>query len=102
MGEAHANAYSNNEKNKNAFSDIYERSKTREDNPDIYYPKTPIKDMIKLIVVLITALMFPIIGIIYYGIWRDDNKKLARAGIIGFWINFIYMAYIILMPFFQF
>ena len=97
-------AYSHSDDGKytNAFSDIYKRKKTREEYPDIYNPKTPIKDTIKLIVVLITALMFPIVGIIYYGIWRDDNTKLARTGLFGFWINFIYMTSIVLMPFFLF
>lgn len=92
-----------NDKHKgNAFSDIYSRNKTREENPEVFFPKTPVKDAIKLVVVLVTALLFPVIGLIYYGIWKDDNVRLARTGLFGFWVNFVYSFIIILTPFFQF
>ncbi len=102
MGEKHLYPEMNEHNQNNAFSNIYRRHQTREANPEIYYPKTPVKDAIKLVLVFITALLFPVIGLIYYGIWRDDNVRLARTGLFGFWVNFLYSAIIILMPFFQF
>jgi hypothetical protein len=91
------NAYPTN--GKNPFVDIYNRQQTREDNPELYNKKEPIKRFFKILLIFLVSTLFPVLGLIFYGIWRDDDKTKARMALFGFWINFIFAAYSIFIRF---
>lgn len=85
---------------KNAFVDVYHHNQEIADNPEKYNPSTPTKDVATTFVVFVLSVLFPVLGLILYGIWKDDEIWLARSSLIGFWINFLFAAYTIVSLFF--
>ena len=85
---------------KNPFVDIYNRNQIREDNPELYNKKEPVKRFFKILIIFIAAVLFPVLGLIFYGIWRDDDTFKARMALFGFWINFVFAASTIVSQFF--
>jgi hypothetical protein len=88
-----------NTKKSNSFVDIYSRHQEREENPERYNEKHLVNRILKNVLIFIASLLFPVLGLIFYGIWRDDDVARARTALVGFWINFAFAAFTILQSF---
>lgn len=84
---------------KNAFINVYKHNEYIKENPEKYHPKMPEKDPSTLFVVFVLSLGIPVFGIVLYAIWREDELWLARASLIGFFLNVLLTVFTIVSMF---
>lgn len=79
---------------KDVFHTLYKSSHERSSNPNLYNPRLSLKGrvitLILYITVLVLSFMYPVSGIVFYGIFRDDRPMHAITGLVIFLANFIF------------
>ncbi|MFP4078878.1 MAG: hypothetical protein ACOC2X_03005 [Bacillota bacterium] len=84
------------------FEELFRRSHIREENPEKYDPSRPVLNWTINILIFLTALFISVIGLVFYGIWRDENIARARLGLAGFLINLILLIQPLVLLFFTY
>lgn len=76
------------------YRSLYEKSRERSSNPDLYNPRLSFKgrvvSTIIYLTVLIVSFVHPVSGVVFYGFFREDRPAHAITGLVIFLANFIF------------
>lgn len=78
-------------KSSDVFRDLYALSHERALHPDLYDSRKTLKGMtitfVLYVIVVVVSFIYPVSGVVFYGVFRGDRTLHARTGLLIFLAN---------------